>query len=166
MIARLWHRNHPRQVADDLLNRFGLTDAAYRAVSTYSGGMRRRLDIAMSLVGKSPLVFLDEPTTGTANYVNYVMPGILLITIANGIGYVAYRLPYAVYTVSDLGCGDHYWRLFERCRQISPLVTRYGLRWPGALALCSWPMSSRCGRIKTGCKRPPSQQEGSRSGDN
>jgi len=64
MIARLRHLNNPRQVADDLLKRFGLTDAADRRVSTYSGGMRRRLDIAMSLVGKSQLIFLDEPTTG------------------------------------------------------------------------------------------------------
>src|SRR5512134_2834697 len=64
MIARLRHLDNPRQVADDLLNRFGLTDAADRRVSTYSGGMRRRLDIAMSLVGKPQLIFLDEPTTG------------------------------------------------------------------------------------------------------
>ncbi len=64
MIARLRHLKNPRQVADDLLNRFGLTDAADRRVSTYSGGMRRRLDIAMSLVGKPQLIFLDEPTTG------------------------------------------------------------------------------------------------------
>jgi ABC-2 type transport system ATP-binding protein len=64
MIARLRHLNNPRQVADDLLNRFGLTDAADRRVSTYSGGMRRRLDIAMSLVGKPQIIFLDEPTTG------------------------------------------------------------------------------------------------------
>ena len=64
MIARLRHLNNPRQVADDLLNRFGLTDAADRRVSTYSGGMRRRLDIAMSLVGKPQLIFLDEPTNG------------------------------------------------------------------------------------------------------
>lgn len=64
MIARLRHLRHPRQVAEDLLNRFGLTDAADRRASTYSGGMRRRLDIAMSLVGKSQLIFLDEPTTG------------------------------------------------------------------------------------------------------
>ncbi|MBN9381530.1 MAG: ATP-binding cassette domain-containing protein [Chitinophagaceae bacterium] len=64
MIARLWHLKHPPQVADDLLKRFGLTDAADRRASTYSGGMRRRLDIAMSLVGRSPLIFLDEPTTG------------------------------------------------------------------------------------------------------
>lgn len=64
MIARLRHLSNPRQTADDLLNRFGLTDAANRRVSTYSGGMRRRLDIAMSLIGKPKLVFLDEPTTG------------------------------------------------------------------------------------------------------
>jgi ABC-2 type transport system ATP-binding protein len=51
-------------VADDLLNRFGLNDAAGRRVSTYSGGMRRRLDIAMSLIGKPQVIFLDEPTTG------------------------------------------------------------------------------------------------------
>lgn len=64
MIARLRHLDNPRQIAADLLSRFGLTDAADRRVSTYSGGMRRRLDIAMSLVGKPPLIFLDEPTTG------------------------------------------------------------------------------------------------------
>jgi ABC-2 type transport system ATP-binding protein len=64
MIARLRHLNQPRQVADELLTRFGLTDAANRRVSTYSGGMRRRLDLAMSLVGAPPIIFLDEPTTG------------------------------------------------------------------------------------------------------
>jgi ABC-2 type transport system ATP-binding protein len=64
MIARLRHLKDPRQIADDLLNRFGLTDAADRRVSTYSGGMRRRLDIAMSLVGKPQVIFLDEPTNG------------------------------------------------------------------------------------------------------
>ncbi|HBE05719.1 MAG TPA: export ABC transporter ATP-binding protein, partial [Firmicutes bacterium] len=52
MIARLWHLTNSRQVAADLLSRFGLSDAADRRVSTYSGGMRRRLDIAMSLIGK------------------------------------------------------------------------------------------------------------------
>ena len=64
MIARLRHLKNPNPVADDLLNRFGLTDAADRSVSTYSGGMRRRLDIAMSLIGKPKLIFLDEPTNG------------------------------------------------------------------------------------------------------
>jgi ABC-2 type transport system ATP-binding protein len=64
MIARLRHLKNSRQVADDLLNRFGLTDAVDRRVSTYSGGMRRKLDIAMSLVGDPQVIFLDEPTTG------------------------------------------------------------------------------------------------------
>ncbi|EFH82552.1 ABC transporter ATP-binding protein [Ktedonobacter racemifer] len=64
MIARLRHVTQPRQVADELLTRFGLTDAANRRASTYSGGMRRRLDLAMSLVGTPPILFLDEPTTG------------------------------------------------------------------------------------------------------
>ncbi|MEQ8174605.1 MAG: ATP-binding cassette domain-containing protein [Syntrophomonadaceae bacterium] len=64
MIAKLRHFTNPRQIADDMLKRLGLTDAADRRVSTYSGGMRRRLDIAMSLIGKPRLIFLDEPTTG------------------------------------------------------------------------------------------------------
>lgn len=64
MIARLRHLADARQIADGLLNCFGLTYAADRRVSTYSGGMRRRLDIAMSLVGNPQLIFLDEPTTG------------------------------------------------------------------------------------------------------
>jgi len=64
MIAKLRHLTNPPQVTDDLLKRFGLTEAANRRVSTYSGGMRRKLDIAMSLIGKPQLIFLDEPTTG------------------------------------------------------------------------------------------------------
>jgi ABC-2 type transport system ATP-binding protein len=64
MIAKLRHLAKPRQIADDLLKRFGLSEAGDRKVSTYSGGMRRRLDIAMSLVGNPQLIFLDEPTTG------------------------------------------------------------------------------------------------------
>lgn len=64
LIARLRHVPDPTGTADELLARFSLTDAARRAASTYSGGMRRRLDIAMSLVGRPAVVFLDEPTTG------------------------------------------------------------------------------------------------------
>jgi len=64
MIVRLRHLQNPRQLADNLLKRFGLTDAADRRVATYSGGMRRRLDLAMSLVGKPQTIFLDEPTSG------------------------------------------------------------------------------------------------------
>jgi ABC-2 type transport system ATP-binding protein len=64
LIAKLRHLKDPGTIADDLLQRFGLTDAAPRTVATYSGGMRRRLDIAMSLIGNPPVIFLDEPTTG------------------------------------------------------------------------------------------------------
>jgi ABC-2 type transport system ATP-binding protein len=64
LAARLRHLKGSGQIADELLARFQLTDAAKRRVSTYSGGMRRRLDIAMSLTGNPPVIFLDEPTTG------------------------------------------------------------------------------------------------------
>jgi ABC-2 type transport system ATP-binding protein len=64
LVARLRHLKDAAQIADDLLVRFHLTDAAERRVSTYSGGMRRRLDITMSLVGNPVVIFLDEPTTG------------------------------------------------------------------------------------------------------
>jgi ABC-2 type transport system ATP-binding protein len=64
LMARLRRVPDAGQVADDLLARFQLTDAATRRVATYSGGERRRLDIAMSLIGNPPVIFLDEPTTG------------------------------------------------------------------------------------------------------
>jgi ABC-2 type transport system ATP-binding protein len=64
LVSRLRHLKDPGTIADDLLERFALTDAAGRKVSTYSAGMRRRLDIAMSLIGNPQVVFLDEPTTG------------------------------------------------------------------------------------------------------
>jgi len=64
MVAKLRQVEAPSRIADDLLQRFGLTEAGGRRVSTYSGGMRRRLDIAMSLIGDPPVIFLDEPTTG------------------------------------------------------------------------------------------------------
>lgn len=64
LVAKLRHLREPGRIADDLLTRFSLTDAGARKVSTYSGGMRRRLDIAMSLIGNPPVIFLDEPTTG------------------------------------------------------------------------------------------------------
>jgi ABC-2 type transport system ATP-binding protein len=64
LMARLRHLKDTGQVADDLLARFSLTEAGGRRVGTYSGGMRRRLDIAMSLIGDPPVIVLDEPTTG------------------------------------------------------------------------------------------------------
>jgi ABC-2 type transport system ATP-binding protein len=65
-VGRLFHqtRRDSRARARELLERFDLTGAAERTASTYSGGMRRRLDIAMSLIGRPSVLFLDEPTTG------------------------------------------------------------------------------------------------------
>jgi ABC-2 type transport system ATP-binding protein len=64
MIAKLRGVSKPDIVTDKLLTRFRLTDAADRRVESYSGGMKRRLDIAMSLIGTPEVIFLDEPTTG------------------------------------------------------------------------------------------------------
>ncbi|MFZ3454549.1 ABC transporter ATP-binding protein [Arthrobacter sp. 7Tela_A1] len=64
LVAQLRRFKHPGTAADDLLDRFALADAGGRRAGTYSGGMRRRLDIAMSLVGGPSVIFLDEPTTG------------------------------------------------------------------------------------------------------
>ncbi|GLY29845.1 ATP-binding cassette domain-containing protein [Kineosporia sp. NBRC 101731] len=64
LIARLRRVREPGKIADELLRRFGLSEAGKKKVATYSGGMRRRLDIAMSLIGDPPVIFLDEPTTG------------------------------------------------------------------------------------------------------
>jgi ABC-2 type transport system ATP-binding protein len=64
MIAKLRHLSNPNQVVDELISRFDMSEAANRRVSTYSGGMKSRIDIAMSLVGNTKIIFLDEPTTG------------------------------------------------------------------------------------------------------
>ena len=66
MVGQLYHmpRKEARVRADELLERFGLSDAAKRPAKTYSGGMRRRLDLAAALVYRPPVLFLDEPTTG------------------------------------------------------------------------------------------------------
>lgn len=64
LIGKLRHVADPDAVADGLLDRFSLSEAGSRKVATYSGGMRRRLDISMSLIGNPPVIFLDEPTTG------------------------------------------------------------------------------------------------------
>lgn len=66
MVGRLYHigKDQAKQRADDLLKRLDLTDAADRQIKTYSGGMRRRLDLGASLVATPEVLFLDEPTTG------------------------------------------------------------------------------------------------------
>ena len=64
LVGQLRHITDPHATADTMLARFGLTEAGDRRAATYSGGMRRRLDIAMSLVGDPSVLFLDEPTTG------------------------------------------------------------------------------------------------------
>jgi ABC-2 type transport system ATP-binding protein len=64
LVARLRHLKEPGAIADSLLTRFSLAEAGARRLATYSGGMRRRLDIAMSLIGSPPVIFLDEPTAG------------------------------------------------------------------------------------------------------
>ncbi|GAA1572754.1 ABC transporter ATP-binding protein [Leucobacter aridicollis] len=64
LVARLRHLDHPAEIADAMLDRLSLTEAGDRRAGTYSGGMRRRLDIAMSLIGNPQVIFLDEPTTG------------------------------------------------------------------------------------------------------
>ncbi|HZD59902.1 MAG TPA: ATP-binding cassette domain-containing protein [Anaerolineae bacterium] len=64
LIAKLRHLPDADKRVDELLERFDLLEAADRQVATYSGGMRRRLDLAMSLLGNPPIIFLDEPTTG------------------------------------------------------------------------------------------------------
>lgn len=64
LIAKLRGVENPKKTAEDLLKRFGLIEAGDRRAATYSGGMTRRLDIAMSLIGSPSVIFLDEPTTG------------------------------------------------------------------------------------------------------
>lgn len=64
LIAKLRGVSQPSRVADNLLEKFSLVEAADRRANQYSGGMKRRLDIAMSLIGAPEVIFLDEPTTG------------------------------------------------------------------------------------------------------
>jgi daunorubicin resistance ABC transporter ATP-binding subunit len=73
-----------KQRADDLLEQFDLTAAATRAVKTYSGGMRRRLDLAASLIGRPAVLFLDEPTTGLDPSARALMWDIVRQLVADG----------------------------------------------------------------------------------
>ncbi|MYT52362.1 ABC-2 type transport system ATP-binding protein [Streptomyces avidinii] len=74
-----------RRVAAELLERFDLTDAAKKPASAYSGGMKRRLDIAMTLVGDPRIIFLDEPTTGLDPRSRHTMWGIIRELVTGGV---------------------------------------------------------------------------------
>jgi ABC-2 type transport system ATP-binding protein len=82
-LSRLTTRAATRR-ADELLERFGLAEAATRAVKTYSGGMRRRLDLAASLIGHPSVLFLDEPTTGLDPSARALMWDIVRELVADG----------------------------------------------------------------------------------
>ncbi|MFF7857046.1 ATP-binding cassette domain-containing protein, partial [Streptomyces sp. NPDC007904] len=86
LMADLHHlpRGRGRRVATELLERFDLTAAAKKPASTYSGGMKRRLDIAMTLVGNPRIIFLDEPTTGLDPRSRHTMWGIIRELVADG----------------------------------------------------------------------------------
>lgn len=87
LMADLHHlsRREGRRVAAELLERFDLVDAAKKPASTYSGGMKRRLDIAMTLVGGPRIIFLDEPTTGLDPRSRHTMWGIIRGLVADGV---------------------------------------------------------------------------------
>ncbi|MFC8616388.1 ATP-binding cassette domain-containing protein [Micromonospora purpureochromogenes] len=74
-----------RRVVTELLERFDLVESAQKPVSTYSGGMRRKLDLAMTLVGKPRIIFLDEPTTGLDPRSRRTMWGIVRELVADGV---------------------------------------------------------------------------------
>ncbi|WP_353942663.1 ATP-binding cassette domain-containing protein [Streptomyces sp. HUAS MG91] len=87
LMADLHHlsKKEGRRVAAELLERFDLTDAAKKPASTYSGGMKRRLDIAMTLVGDPRIIFLDEPTTGLDPRSRHTMWGIIRELVRDGV---------------------------------------------------------------------------------
>src|ERR671916_1217135 len=86
MVGRLYHlsRRYSRKRADELLERFDLTEAGARMVKTYAGGMRRRLDLAASLVYSPQVLFLDEPTTGLDPRSRLAMWGIIAELVSGG----------------------------------------------------------------------------------
>ncbi|MCA1275513.1 ATP-binding cassette domain-containing protein, partial [Streptomyces sp. 7G] len=87
LMADLHHlpKAEGRRVTAELLERFDLVDAAKKPASTYSGGMKRRLDIAMTLVGGPRIIFLDEPTTGLDPRSRHTMWGIIRGLVADGV---------------------------------------------------------------------------------
>jgi len=86
MMGRLYHlaRQSAKERAEELLRQFDLVDAADRPLKTYSGGMRRRLDLAVSLIATPPVIFLDEPTTGLDPRSRQAMWAVIKQLLANG----------------------------------------------------------------------------------
>ncbi|MFJ3895035.1 ABC transporter ATP-binding protein [Streptomyces sp. NPDC090083] len=86
LMADLHHlpKREGRQVAAELLDRFDLTDVAKEPASTYSGGMKRRLDLAMTLIGNPRIIFLDEPTTGLDPRSRHTMWDIIRDLVSTG----------------------------------------------------------------------------------
>ena len=86
MVGQLYHipRQQAKQRAQELLEQFSLTDAADRSVKTYSGGMRRRLDLAASIVARPSILFLDEPTTGLDPRTRIVMWDTIRSLVSDG----------------------------------------------------------------------------------
>lgn len=87
MFGRLYHLGRQSSIdrANELLERFDLTDAARRPIKTYSGGMRRRLDLAASLIVKPKILFLDEPTTGLDPRGRQDMWGVIQELVKGGV---------------------------------------------------------------------------------
>lgn len=87
LMADLHHlsRREARRTTAELLDRFDLTDAAKKPAATYSGGMKRRLDIAMTLVGNPRIIFLDEPTTGLDPRSRHTMWGVIRELVSGGV---------------------------------------------------------------------------------
>lgn len=85
IMGKLRHLSNPEKTANELLEYFELSDSANKAVSTYSGGMNRKIDIAMSLVGNPKVIFLDEPTTGLDPQSRRSMWSVIKKLIASGV---------------------------------------------------------------------------------
>ena len=127
--------------ADDLLTSFGLQDASDRHLSTYSGGMRRRLDLALSLTGRPDIVFLDEPTTGLDPRSRFAMWDVIERLVADGTTVLlctqyleeADRLAERV-VILDVGRVVAEGTPVELRRQVGGVVVEFSLRDPAERA--------------------------------